>query len=79
MIYHLLNYYGIISKRPCKIKCLRRNGVLSMAVYAISDIHGCSAEFKELLNAVSFSEYDELYVIGDAVDRGPDPIGVLRM
>ena len=50
-----------------------------MAVYAISDIHGCSAEFKELLNAVSFSEYDELYIIGDAVDRGPDPIGVLRM
>ena len=50
-----------------------------MAVYAISDIHGCLKEFRDLLDVISFSEYDEMYVIGDAVDRGPDPIGVLRL
>ncbi len=50
-----------------------------MAVYAVSDIHGCRSEFEKLLASVSFSDFDELWVLGDAVDRGPDPIGVLRL
>uniref|UniRef100_UPI004055AA58 metallophosphoesterase n=1 Tax=Acetatifactor sp. TaxID=1872090 RepID=UPI004055AA58 len=46
--------------------------------YIISDIHGCYAEYKELLKKISFSDADELYVLGDAVDRGPEPIKVLQ-
>ncbi|RAP50235.1 MAG: hypothetical protein BZ138_06845 [Methanosphaera sp. rholeuAM270] len=42
-----------------------------MAVYAISDIHGCYDEFLDVLSRASFSPSDELYILGDVVDRGP--------
>lgn len=45
--------------------------------YVIGDIHGCYDEYKELLKKINFSENDELYVLGDAMDRGPDSIKVL--
>lgn len=40
--------------------------------YVISDIHGCAYTFKELLNRIAFSKYDELYVLGDYINRGPN-------
>lgn len=46
--------------------------------YIIADIHGCFAEYTELLEKIGFSEEDELYVLGDAMDRGPEPLAVLR-
>ena len=42
--------------------------------YAISDIHGCSQTFTELLNKISFSTNDTLYLLGDYIDRGPGSI-----
>lgn len=45
--------------------------------YVISDIHGCYAEYLQLLEKISFSDKDELYVLGDMVDRGPEPMNVL--
>lgn len=47
--------------------------------YVISDIHGCCREFEALLKKINFSINDTLYVIGDMVDRGPDPMGVLKI
>ena len=47
--------------------------------YAISDIHGCAKTFRKLVEdvlALSKSS-DELYLLGDYVDRGPDSKGVL--
>lgn len=38
--------------------------------YAISDIHGCLKTFKSLLKKISFSKSDELYILGDFIDRG---------
>nr|WP_319401661.1 metallophosphoesterase family protein [uncultured Carboxylicivirga sp.] len=38
--------------------------------YAISDIHGCALTFKELLNKISLSKNDELYLLGDFINRG---------
>ena len=46
--------------------------------YIVSDIHGCYEEFMELMEKISFSDEDELYVLGDAMDRGPEPIRVLQ-
>ena len=46
--------------------------------YIISDIHGCYAEYLELLDMIGFSDDDELFVLGDAVDRGPEPIKVIQ-
>ena len=45
--------------------------------YVISDIHGCYAQFTELLDLIDFKDTDTLYVLGDIVDRGPHPIKVL--
>lgn len=46
--------------------------------YVISDIHGCFTEYQELLERIGFRDEDELYVLGDVVDRGPEPIRVLQ-
>ena len=46
--------------------------------YAISDIHGCYKQYIELLEKINFSDEDVLYVLGDAIDRGPEPIKVLQ-
>ncbi|MFT5168289.1 MAG: serine/threonine protein phosphatase 1, partial [Saprospiraceae bacterium] len=48
-----------------------------MKQYAISDIHGCAKTFKALLEQISFSKEDVLYLLGDYVDRGPDSKGVI--
>ena len=46
--------------------------------YIISDIHGCYEEYIELLDKIKFSRNDELYILGDAMDRGPEPIKVMQ-
>ncbi|MEM7657896.1 MAG: metallophosphoesterase family protein, partial [Bacteroidota bacterium] len=49
-----------------------------MRKIAISDIHGCLRTFQVLLEErLHFSKQDELYLLGDHVDRGPDTKGVL--
>lgn len=47
-------------------------------IYVISDIHGCYDKYIQLLEKIQFSEEDELYVLGDVVDRGPEPVKVLQ-
>ena len=49
-----------------------------MTTYVISDIHGCYEEYMDLLEKINFSGQDELYVLGDSMDRGPEPIRVIR-
>ena len=46
--------------------------------YILSDIHGCYEEFRELLEKIHFSETDDLYILGDAMDRGPQPMNVIQ-
>ena len=46
---------------------------------AIGDVHGCLEELRELLRAVAYDpSADRLVFVGDLVDRGPDPVGVVR-
>jgi serine/threonine protein phosphatase 1 len=49
----------------------------NVLTYAIADIHGCYDKYKELLGKIDFNDSDTLYVLGDAIDRGPNPIKVL--
>ena len=46
--------------------------------YIISDIHGCKKQYLELLEKINFSNEDQLYILGDSVDRGKHPIRVLQ-
>ena len=48
-----------------------------MATYVISDIHGMYSKFIELLNKIKLKDTDTLYILGDVLDRGPDPIKTL--
>lgn len=45
----------------------------------IGDVHGCRRELSELLDALAFSTTDELYLVGDLVNKGPDSRGVLKL
>ena len=47
-------------------------------IYGMSDIHGCYEQYKELLGKIHFSDNDLLYVLGDVVDRGPEPMAILK-
>ncbi len=49
-----------------------------MARYVISDIHGCAQTFRLLLwDQLKLQKTDELFLLGDYIDRGPDSKGVL--
>lgn len=46
-------------------------------IYIMSDIHGCFNELKKMLELIQFSKKDELYILGDIIDRGKAPIETL--
>lgn len=48
-----------------------------MAIYIIADIHGEYDKFMELLDRIGLKETDTLYILGDVLDRGPEPIKVI--
>lgn len=49
-----------------------------MKTYAIGDIHGCNRTFQELLKQLDLQIGDELILLGDLIDRGPDSRGVVN-
>ena len=49
-----------------------------MSRYAISDIHGCAKTFRYLVEQrLKLQTTDQLYLLGDYIDRGPDSKGVI--
>ncbi len=48
-----------------------------MAQFAIGDTHGCAKTFSALLDRIQLSPSDELFMLGDYIDRGPDSKGVV--
>ena len=43
----------------------------------IPDIHGCAKTFRALLGELHLTRKDQLFLLGDYIDRGPDSSGVL--
>jgi serine/threonine protein phosphatase 1 len=49
-----------------------------MARYALTDIHGCAQTLKAMvLGQLKLQKKDELYILGDLVNKGPDSKGVI--
>ena len=45
--------------------------------YAVANLHGCFDKFKRLLSKINFNDNDVMYVVGDIVDYGEEPIELL--
>ena len=45
--------------------------------YVMSDIHGRFDKYASMLEVIQFSKEDELYILGDVIDRGKDGIAIL--
>ncbi|HTX88408.1 MAG TPA: metallophosphoesterase [Bacteroidales bacterium] len=46
--------------------------------WVIPDVHGCVSTLKTLIGEqIRPARYDQLYFLGDYIDRGPDPKGVI--
>jgi len=49
-----------------------------MRKFAISDVHGCAKSFRALVQKkIDLGPKDELYLLGDYIDRGPDSKDVI--
>jgi len=57
---------------------VRLTGISTGNRYVISDIHGCFKTFRRLVEKViKMNKSDQLFLLGDYVDRGPSTMAVL--
>ncbi len=47
-------------------------------IYVMSDLHGGYDKYLAMLKKINFSDDDELYILGDVVDRGSKPVEILQ-
>lgn len=47
-------------------------------IYVMSDLHGEYKKFNAMLKKINFTDRDELFILGDIIDRGPEPIKILK-
>ncbi len=47
-------------------------------IYVMSDIHGAYDRFCKMLDKLHLQQEDTLYILGDVLDRGPEPIRVVQ-
>ena len=47
-------------------------------IYSVSDMHGDLDKFERLLELIQLSDADQLYIIGDVIDRGAMGVDILQ-
>lgn len=45
--------------------------------YAVANLFGRSDKFNELLEKINFTDKDYMYILGDIIDHGEDPVGLI--
>lgn len=60
-----------------KVKTIKVAKPLRGRRFAISDIHGCSKTFKALLKQLNLTAEDQLFILGDSINRGSNSAKVL--
>lgn len=48
-----------------------------MSKYVVSDLHGCYDDFIKMLKLINFNDSDELYILGDVIDRGTNSLKII--
>lgn len=49
-----------------------------MRTIVIGDVHGCLQELDDLVRSLQVTPADRVIMVGDLIDRGPDPVGCVR-
>jgi serine/threonine protein phosphatase 1 len=49
-----------------------------LSTYVISGIHGNYNTFVKMIDKIKFNENDKMYILGDVVDRGNEPIELIE-
>lgn len=49
-----------------------------VSIYVMSDIHGLSDRFFKMIDLLDLQVNDQVYILGDVIDRGPDGIAILQ-
>ena len=49
-----------------------------MSTYVIGDIHGCFESLQSLLSQIPLKSDDQLWCVGDLINRGPQSLQVLQ-
>ena len=49
-----------------------------MATYVFTDIHGHAKPLRRILERIAPQDEDQFICLGDMIDRGPDPLGVIE-
>lgn len=50
---------------------------MAATIYVMSDLHGEYKKFLQMLEQIQFQDDDTLFILGDIIDRGPQPIPLL--
>jgi hypothetical protein len=48
-----------------------------LTTWIVGDVHGCATELRELLERLALAAGDRVILVGDLLDKGPDPVKVL--
>ena len=83
MSYFLKKYSGIIL--ILKTTTQLKNLIISLQIpkpkngrrFAIADVHGCAHTLAALVQKIGLEKDDQLFLLGDYIDRGKDSAGVL--